>query len=307
VILLILQKPIEHVTSTTIWIGLSTIAVAVLLQTAYTVVFSSKAKLGTLQFRIGLFLILRNSLPSLSYIMSSYVYSVFEKSPLVLQVLSLLDMGISTLACWLYGKLFSTWSSPRQQLIRLMAGTTIFAAIASLGNLVLFRMLQQRPNSGNESGRWIVKVTVVIAVRCVMGLADQWNFLPDLVLATTSINPSTQSEQSESSTLTSENDANKEENGCGVLPDESFPIKITQAEQSEFASSRTRVTTRVGLEYGAFISCIDLGGQLGALMVGPILNLIGTSRENHWSHLDWLLELNSLWILLSLLFLLLLR
>jgi hypothetical protein len=316
VILVTLQKPIEHVTSMPIWIGLSTITVAVLLQMVYSVMFASKAqRLGKVQCRIGLFLILRNSLPSVTYIMSSYLFTIFETSPLVLQFLFLFDVGISSMASWLYGKLFCTFSNRRSQLIRLIAGTTIFAATASLGNLILFRMLQRRPNSSDQSPlQMIFKFAIAVAVRCVMGVADQWNFLPDLVLATTSIEPITQSECVSPSTsddhFVSELEANNEENGHGVLvlPDDFVPMNMHHhPKQTEFASSPTRVTTRASLVYGTFISCIDLGGQLGALTFGPILNWIGTSRDNQWNHLDWILELNSLCILFSLIFLLLLR
>ena len=48
---------------------------------------------------------------------------------------------------------------------------------------------------------------------------------------------------------------------------------------------------QIGIEYGSFISCIDFGDQLGALVMGWIVGAMNITRENDWHRLDDLIIL----------------
>ena len=86
--------------------------------------------------QVGLFLILRSSIPSDSMVLGSFLYSIFQSTPLQLQLLSMISMLMTTLASWSYGKLWSQYSSGRQ-FIMVLAGTTILAALVSLCNMIV--------------------------------------------------------------------------------------------------------------------------------------------------------------------------
>ena len=41
--------------------------------------------------------------------------------------------------------------------------------------------------------------------------------------------------------------------------------------------------------YGSFISCIDFGDQIGAILSTPLVTALGISRDNNWHNLDSLI------------------
>ena len=104
------------------------------------------------QIRVGLYLILRYSIPSVSYLMSSYVYTIFEEIPSILQFLSLFDMCVTTFACYMYSKYLSKYSSG-EQLVWLIAITTILSGISSFGNVFLIRILNPKASTQQQSDR----------------------------------------------------------------------------------------------------------------------------------------------------------
>jgi hypothetical protein len=249
IILLTMRQPMSHVISSFGWDILTVAAVTALVGTAAFV-----PKTSTRENRVGIVLLLRHCAPSVTYILSSYCYTIFGTNhPGFLQFLSLLDMLVTTVASWSYGKLFGTHRDIHHgSLLCLMAGTTVFASIVSLGNVGLIHVLQPACHLGLG---W--KIAITVAVKLATGLADEWMFLPDVVLATV--------------------------------------VSVDSASEHK------------NMQYGAFLSCIDFGDQLGALLVGPLIVAFGTSRENDWQHLDWLQGLNSIALMASVVLLLLLR
>lgn len=200
---------------------------------------------------VGLFLILRHAVPSDTLVFASFFYCVFQSDPLLLQLLSFIGRGVTMLSSWSYEKLLSRHSSGREFHL-LIAGTTLLAAIASLSNLSVFK------HSSSEHIFWIA-----VLVKGVTTFSGEWAFLPDVVLATTSLSVKDGTAAMSSST--------------------------TGAQRNDVESTKKR-----DIEYGTLISCIDFGDQIGSLITGPIVAVLGISRENEWKNLDHLIVLCSL-------------
>jgi hypothetical protein len=78
-----------------------------------------------------------------------------------------------------------------------------------------------------------------------------------------------------------EHNIDSDESGTSV--DGSSEEKARQHQQQQ--------QQQIGIEYGSFISCIDFGDQLGALVMGWIVGAMNITRENDWHHLDDLIIL----------------
>jgi hypothetical protein len=226
--------------------------------------------------RVGLFLILRHAFPSDSIIMGSFMYSLFSSSPLKLQLLSLVGMAVTTLSSWSYGKLLSKYSSGRQLQV-VIAGTTILAGLVSLSNIALVHV--QGP---------VLLLLVALLCRVATSFTGEWSFLPDVVLATTSLSVQEKSPCHVEMTqiLQSDHPCHDE--------DDNHAVDNNHAGDTQAA---------VAMEYGTLISCIDFGDQLGALLGGPLVAILGISRENNFAQLDHLILVCSILGFLSLGFL----
>jgi hypothetical protein len=291
VVVFTLRQPVMHASAIWCWNAMALLAVLLLLTVGIRMLRSGsgtrQAHKQTYYNSVGLFLILRNAVPSVSYLMSSFLYTAFASMPSLLQILSLWDMAISSVSCWTYGKFFSKYSWGHQ-LHCLMAGTTLLAAVASLVNLALIRVL-------NSHVTLVEKIAWAVAVKAVLGFTSEWKFLPDIVLATVSVDAiasTTSSDENVSSEPCIDNGTPSTSRVGGV------PNFAREVRQPSAAS--------VGLQYGTLVSCIDFGGQLGALLAGPLVAFMGTSRENGWAQLDTLQLVNSTMMLLSISLILLL-
>jgi hypothetical protein len=154
----------------------------------------------------------------------------------------------------------------------------------------------------------VQKVMWTIAINAITTWTSEWKFLPDVVLATiTSVEDVTSAiRPSPNPTVNNfENNHNDDESSstCSQEDEQSASARASPNIQS----LQQQQQQKVGLQYGSLISCIDFGGQIGALLVGPLVALIGTSRENEWAHLDLLLQICSFAMLLPLLLLVVLR
>jgi hypothetical protein len=269
IIVFSLRTPITEWTSHMAWnVMIISLLLALVLTGAAIYCFSTSWRLTS--HRVGLFLILRHAFPSDSILMGSFMYSLFSSSPLKLQLLSLVGMAVSTLSSWSYGKLLSKYSSGRQ-LQAVIAGTTILAGLVSLSNIALVHV------QGS-----VLLLLVALLCRVATTFTGEWSFLPDVVLATTSLSV-------------------QEKSPCHV--------EMTQILQSDHPchdnddNHADDTQAAVAMEYGTLISCIDLGGQLGALLGGPLVAILGISRENNFAQLDRLILVCSILSFLSLGFL----
>lgn len=254
--------------------------------------------------RVGLFLILRHSLPSISYVMGSYFYTLFAQEPAFLQFVSVSGTFMTTLASWSYGRILSPYSQGKA-LRKVIAGTTVLASIASLLNLVFVHFETWQAS-------WWTRAGVAIAARAVMTVAGEWAFLPDVILATVSAVPDTDNvvvgvgtmdvtEPSFELVATSVADALLRP-PLEPLVAETGALSTSSADEDRLLAL-TESDSKVDIQYGTLISCIDFGDQLGSLLAGPVVAALGISRENDWEGLDQLIMLSCMFGLLSIGFL----
>jgi len=296
IILFSLRGPIQGVSSDLCWDVLATIAVMVLITTGW----SSVSLKWERSHRVGLFLILRHALPSATYVMSSYFYSLFATAPAFLQVASLVDNSVTTLASWSYGRLFSRYSQGNA-LHAVIAGTTLLAAITSLLNLVFVQYEYWHAD-------WMTKAVVAIVIKSIMAWTGEWFFLPDVILATVAAVPAEFSQPPSSSLElpTTRTDGRQLETETAAEP--AVATRTTrEGPQQVLLISREDDSRNVDIQYGALISCIDFGDQLGALLAGPLVAALGITRENDWDGMNTLIQLSCLFGLLSIGFLAVLR
>ena len=301
-----LQGPIVSWTSHSTWVALTALLVTALLVIAGTMYCCSSS---TASYRVGMFLVLRHAIPSDSFVMGSFVYSLFASRPLQLQMISLTGMAVTTLSSWSYGKLLSHYSRGGQ-LQAVIAGTTILASLVSLSNIALVH--GERDDKGSRL--WILALVINLGTT----FCGEWSFLPDVILATTSLTVPKQPSQSTpiptttTSTIleghddeenNSNDDDDEHEHGIVHHDADATTINITAATTTPMTNSASMTSDpnpSIAMEYGTFISCIDFGDQLGALLGGPLVAFLGIQRENSFDHLDRLIGICSLLNLLSL-------
>jgi hypothetical protein len=229
--------------------------------------------------RIGLFLLLKNALPSDAMIVSSFFYSLFELQPLSLQVLSFLEMGVTSLSSWSYNKLWSKYSSGRSFTI-LIGGMAVMSSLASLLNILVH---QAHKRDASLSSYELDKVLgLAILAKFVCTFVNEWAFLPEIVLATTSLTVSgleCNCHESHEGLLT----ALPHQPSASLLTSASEPIGDT----GDGDTSNTE--EKIAIEYGTLVSCIDFGDQLGSLAVGPLVSMLDLSRDNDFQNLDHLI------------------
>ena len=238
-------------------------------------------------YSVGLFLILRNCTPTASFLMSSFVYQLFQTHVFVVQMLSLVDMGVLTLASWSYGVLFGKETQQQDQFYSIMVLTTILAGIVSLSQLVIVHVVPTMTSV-------VPQIMVVLLIQSVGTIVGEWKFLPDVVLAT--ISSKTNNDDDDSSG--SDRDRYERER----------IVDTSTARETENNRNPSSVDM-VGVTYGSLIACIDFGGQLGSLLLGFLVNILGISRDNNWKNMDKLVVIGSAGTLLSVgwIYLLLLR
>lgn len=266
---LILEDPIVKVSSQRIWGMLSALAVLFLVVIGCCTIQSTRRMKWRRAHWVGLFLILRHAIPSSSLLLDSYLYSLYESRPSILQVTTLCNMGVLTLASWSYGRVW-TFTSRGTRLELVIAGTTALAALASGSQLILVWVVPKQLSLA-------LKVVVTLLVQCLTTLTGEWMFLPDIILATVSA----AAEHREVHVRDDDND----NNSIPVDRNGSEPSQPRGGDHDEASSCR------IGLQYGALISCINLGDQIGSLLTGPLVTLLHIRRGDHWENLDHLIEI----------------
>lgn len=301
ILLFALQQPLTTLTSSFTWHMVALLFAMVLI---IHLIMAS----WTTPRRVAALLICKHSTPSSSYVMSSFLYTLFQSSPFLYQSLGLWNNLILTIASWSYGKLFASFSSGKQ-LSFLLAGTMILGAMSGILNIVLTNL-----TSENEWYAFIVVAMVQIGT----GIMDEWAFLPSVVLATTTAIPKYTTECELVSNTEVEEDGGVCENhdNVEIFEDESeeedgsslsasyYQQQQQQQQHDRFflgnSSSNTihagaddATTSTTAMQYGTLLSCIDFGDQIGSWLTVPLIMALGMSRENDWEHLDRFLLLSS--------------
>jgi hypothetical protein len=299
------KGPIIEWTSHFIWNVLVTTLIFAIMTTAVALYCNNSWQMS---HRVGLFLILRNAIPSDSMIVSSFFYSLFQSQPLLLQLLSFLGAGVISLSSWSYTKLWSRYSGGRP-LLFLMGGTVVLASIASLLNIAVFRQYQHNDNDDSKSSNSSVNTNVIIIAiisKFVTTFFSEWAFLPEVILATTSVKhaataTTTTSSHNDDDDIIENNEdigssSHQTSNPATIIPVFGFST-ITQDNEPDAIinnSSNNGHTIvdydkTIAMEYGTLISCIDFGDQLGSLTAAPLVAFLNISRENGFLHLDHLI------------------
>ena len=294
------KGPIIEWTSHFIWNVLVTTLIFAITITAVALYCNNSWQMS---HRVGLFLILRNAIPSDSMILSSFFYSLFQSQPLLLQLLSFFGAGVISLSSWSYTKLWSRYSSGRP-LLFLMGGTVVLASIASLLNIAVFRQYQHNGNDDSKSSTSSVNTNVImiaILSKFVTTFFSEWAFLPEVILATTSVKhaTSTTSNTDNNNDDDDDNDIIDDNEDLGSLSRHeanSYPATVIHNEPNAIISNSSNNghtivddNKTIAMEYGTLISCIDFGDQLGSLTVAPLVAFLNISRENGFLNLDHLI------------------
>eukprot|EP00934_Nitzschia_sp_Nitz4_P004706 Nitzschia sp. Nitz4//scaffold11_size288233//185687//187534//NITZ4_000794-RA/size288233-processed-gene-0.176-mRNA-1//1//CDS//3329534134//4696//frame0 len=261
VLVLAMKGPMVEATSHLFW---HILLVSLIICTGLLGIAIYSRKWWNASHRVGLYLILRNMVPSDIMILGSYNYYLFGSKPLQLQLLSLAGMGVSTLAAATYSKYLSQFNSGNPFMM-LIAATTILGAVASLGDVIVYE------NSSSENLFWIA-----LMVQLVTTYFSELEFLPKVILATTSL--------SVKDNLTGDN----------PVLDAQDPATPSLSSTREPSDSHN-----VAIEYGTLISCIDFGDQLGALLTAPLIALLEISRENEFHNLNHFILLCALFSILT--------
>jgi len=283
-----LKTPIISVTSHLIWNAIFiSIATSMIILCICSFCCQSKKKLINRKVqKMALYLLLRYAIPtSPSTILISYYYTSITK-PLYLQLLSIMESLSVTLASKFYENYIApTWSSIHSGLSTIIVITTILYAIVTLLNIPILHY------STSTTGL----VTMIICVQVLTSFFAELNFLPSIILATTTSTSINTEEEGNPNDLTEE-----EDNTNLVAVDE-----LTSYRQQ----SKTNKNDG-SIQYGFLISCIDFGDQLSDWMLIPIITALGIHRSESdtddndgWEHLDWLVGYCAIMAIISLVFL----
>ena len=255
--------------------------------------------------RLGLYLMLRQSVPIASILMYYYIYAVFEREPLFLQSLSIIESAVSVAANWVYGrflaqKYFAGWG-----IIALTAVLSIMGSLVSLLGILVVHKANSLFHEGSEEDdvgghydvdenlRWLV-----VFVSIVSYFMGQIGYIPSVVLTTANVVSSSKEpidRQRESAT------SNPQANNSGPSDDDS------ETDDTNMRQGNCEPLYDEGMQYSIFMSCIGFGAQLGDWISIPIIKAFGITRENQWANLDHYILLCALLRIASVAFLWLIR
>ena len=165
-----LKQPVEDLTSFSFCVMMM-----MALMVSWCFVIRSAASEWPLSHRTGLYLILRHAVPSVSYLMESFMYDVFAATaPTFLTILSVWDMLIISLASWSYGVLFRGWHRDYTRMLGLIVGTTVFAAVAFwMANSILLLLLRRDDEESGDQKHQAAKKNSVPVLPSIPTLRTQ--------------------------------------------------------------------------------------------------------------------------------------
>ncbi len=256
--------------------------------------------------RLNLYFLLRYSLPIAGFLMYSYLYSVFEKEPSFLQLLSVLKTAIGSLSTFCYEKFLSPYCHSGWPLIGLIASLDIVMGFVALTDVWVIRAVKEK----EVDGEYVVDTQLKYLVAAV-GLAKYFfaelDYMPALVLSTTNVY-SDDGEKANTNNdigepLVERTLLENASNSNFISP---LSIDSIMEEDCDAAIPPTQNSVPVlsaGMQYASFLSCIDFGAQIGDWITIPIVASLGITRDNHWDNLDKLVIICSLFRMARVLFL----
>ena len=236
--------------------------------------------------RLGLYLMLRHSVPLADFLMYSYVYAVFGKDqPIFIQGLAICQSSASMFASWVYGRYLAVRFHAGWGIVGLIAALSILTSLVSLLDIIIVHATLSKEAVDPRSR------LLVLSVGVLTSFMGQIGYMPSVVLATANVVTATDS---------------KETAGTGTEGSSSIESMIPRDDEG----NRYRYLDTVhdeGIQYATFVACIDFGAQLGDWISVPIIAALGITRENQWANLDKLIILCAMMRLASLAFLFIIR
>jgi len=274
-----LKSPISSFATTWAWFGLSLVTVLgfVAFQFRSNRIIEHSANQGLLGSiptkQLALYLLLRHSFPTSSFLMYSYVYSVFESEPFFVQCLSVVEFAVSAVGTYCYERFLAGFHSG-WRLTAVIACTSVLAGMISLLDIVLVKH--------THAGGSVTMKTKLIAsiVSIATFFATTVAFMPSVVLATSNVLSKTEPHVHSRPSPTEDGDSSHEE---------LIPVQVQLAEEDEFPGGRGSedyLFDDEGMQYAAYLSCIDFGSQVGNWLAVPIITALNVSRDNGWHNLD---------------------
>jgi hypothetical protein len=322
-----LQKPIIAISNQTTWVSLVTLFTCIVIFTiclGYRLEQESTMDPTTLSSRsssdeedrkfrsqshilphrqLNLYFLLRYSMPIAGFLMYSYLYSVFEKEPVFLQLLSVLKTAIGSLATFCYEKFLSPHCHSGWPLIGLIASLDIVMGLVALLDVWVIRMVKEKEVGGDYFVDTPLRC-LVIAVGLAKYFFAELDYMPALVLSSTNV----YSDDDQTPVPNADNDIGEPcEGRTSSMSDDleisnvrSLSIDYLDNEEDDDTTREPRESSgpklpvlSAGMQYASFLSCIDFGAQIGDWITVPIVASLGITRENHWDHLDKLVILCS--------------
>jgi hypothetical protein len=237
--------------------------------------------------RLGIYLILRHSVPIAGFLVYSYIYAIFgREEPLFLQCLFMIESTVSMFANWVYGRFLAEHFHSGWKIIGLIAILSIVASLLSLLDVVIVHVANAKEEV-DASLRWLV-----VAVGAVTYFIGQIGYMPSVILTTANVVSTT--------------DANKAVDAStgGSI---SFSEGRTLGDDAEEEEWTGDAVYDEGIQYATFVACIDFGAQVGNWISVPMIAAFGIQRENHWANLDKFIVLCALMRIASVSFLYIIR
>jgi hypothetical protein len=249
--------------------------------------------------RLGLYLMLRHSVPIASILMYSFIYTVFASEPLFLQCLFIIESAVSTFANWVYGRFLAKKYHSGWGVIGLIAVSSIVASLLSLLDVLVVHMANEK-TTVDASLRWLV-----VFVSIVTYFMGQIGYMPSVILATANVVSSSDGNaDSMDQAREGPDDRHQHYAGDGALSSEDNGASNTSYTEDERHSG---VVYDEGIQYATFVACIDFGAQMGDWISVPIIAAYGITRANNWANLDRYIVLCALLRIASVSFLWIIR
>ena len=235
--------------------------------------------------RLGLFLMLRHSVPNADFLMYSFIYDVFGKhEPILIQGLAIFQSAASLSASWVFGRFLAARFHSGWGIVGLIATLSILTSLISLLDITIVHA-----TIGKEAVDRSLQF-LVLTVGIFTSFMGQIGYMPSVILATANVVTSTDSSgTAESRTRGS---------------DSSLELMTPRCDAG---NSYVDAVHDEGIQYATFVACIDFGAQLGDWISVPIISALGIKRENQWANLDKLIILCATMRIASLAFLFIIR
>ena len=233
-------------------------------------------------YQLGLYLILRHSVPSSSSVQSSFTYSFFRLYPLYFQSVGVMRSTVAILSSWSYGKCIALRFASLSGLKKVITRTTLILSFMALLYIPFIKYFRAH----YENIGWSVLALYTLC-QLLESYVGQISFLPSVILAS---NSAVQQGMAHST-------LDKEDNKFDTDNDS---VKNTHINTGP-PGIRSQLLQNDAILYGVLIACIDFGGQIGDLISVPIIQALDIQRDEKWQNLEWFIIICSTLSLASLL------